>query len=366
MAVIYGYILIIIALLFAMNLAGRSRYVNKYKNRFFLAAVLVNIVLLATEATREFSQIYGFTDFYIFSKSVNFAFAPLLPYSIMLMNRKHWGKKEKLLGLPAVGIIVLSLSSRWTEWMFYLGDGGAYCRGPLYKLGLLVSIGYFILLVVTAFREYRDTDFGERIYLSFILSVSIFGVVLQVFVEKISSMWTTCGVCLLLYYTFELEMRHKYDILTGVRNRIAFDSYKESLGKGAEFTLVLFDINGLKPTNDLRGHVQGDKLIMQIARLIANHFYGIGRVYRIGGGEFFVICDGVGADKVRVALNNLEYAAARMSRSDELEYSVSYGLSHHGEGDAREFCEVFHEADEKMYQMKGEYYQRTGKDRRRR
>lgn len=364
MAVIYSYFLTIIALLFAANLAHRSRYVNKYKNRFFMVAVFVNIVLLASEMGRAVAELYGWHMVHMICQSINFAFAPLMPYSITLMNRKCWGKSEKRLLLPAIPIMFLAASNWRTGWLFYFDEFYRYHRGHFYGMSLLVSLFYFTLLLVTSFREYREAEREERNYLAGVLFVAFAGIMLQVFFSRISSMWTTCGICLLLYYTFELEMCNKYDGLTGVRNRIAFESSRDYLGKGADYILVLFDVNGLKVMNDEQGHEQGDKLIMGIARLISDYFYGIGRVYRIGGDEFCVLCENTGVDKVRVALSNLEYGALRMSRRENMVYSVSYGLAHHGEGSSSNFQEIFNEADGKMYQMKAEYYKQTGKDRR--
>lgn len=49
MTINYMFILIILALVFGVNLASGSQYVNKYKNRYFIYAVLVNIGILISE-----------------------------------------------------------------------------------------------------------------------------------------------------------------------------------------------------------------------------------------------------------------------------------------------------------------------------
>lgn len=86
------------------------------------------------------------------------------------------------------------------------------------------------------------------------------------------------------------------DGLTEVGNRTAYQEYIENIQERLDnmeqisVGMVMFDINDLKITNDKRGHLVGDQLIKQCARLIEESFNGIeDRVFRIGGDEFVVL-----------------------------------------------------------------------------
>lgn len=361
MAQTYSYLLIVFAMIFGVSLAFRSNYVNKYKNRYFIYSVLVNIGLLLSEIGRDAGQYYGLRWLYILMNIINYGLAPLLPYCIMLMNRKCWKRWERLVMIPAVVIILLSITSQMTGLLFYIDEANGYSRGPLYVVCLFVSMVYFALLTVTSFREYRDADFTEKIYLLAILTLALVGVLLQTFLPTISSMWTTTGISLILYYTFGLEMSNKYDILTGVRNRRAFDTHTETLFAGRNYSVLVFDINGLKPVNDHLGHEQGDKLIMGVAGILVGSFYGIGKIYRIGGDEFCIICDEKHEAKITAALADVEQSIIKANRTGRYKFtiSVSYGLEIHRADDAREYHEVFNSADEKMYEMKQDFYRKN-------
>lgn len=365
MAQIYTFVLVIFALVFGVSLAFRSNYVNKYKNRYFIFAVLANIGVLICEVGAKLGLHYQLHGLYVFAYSVDYSLAPLIPYFIVLMNRKCWKRWEKIAMIPAVVIVIIALTSQWTGLLFYIDEANNYSRGPLYTLSLVVSLIYFLMLVGTSFLEYRDADFSEKVYLFAILILALGGVLLQVMFPEVTSMWTTTGICLLLYYTFGLELSNKYDVLTGVRNRRAFDRHKSNLFHDRNYSLIVFDINGLKPVNDNLGHEQGDKLIMEVASVLANSFYGIGKIYRIGGDEFCVICDEKGAVKVSKALTEMEQnlAKANKNRRDKLTLSVSYGMEIHKADDARDTQEVFNTADEKMYEMKQDFYRKTGQKR---
>ena len=367
MALNYMFILVMLALVFGVSLASRSQYVNKYKNRYFIYAVLVNIGILISEVGIYIGENYHIRYLHIIMFVINYSLAPLLPYSIALMNQKRFKRTEKIAMIPALLVILVAVTSQYTKLLFYIDEANQYSRGPFYVVSLAVCMVYFIMLTVTSFREYRDADFSEKIYLMAIFCMALGGTFLQVFVPGAKSMWTTTGISLLLYYTFVLELSNKYDILTGARNRRAFDSHRAILSSEKDYALVVFDINGLKPVNDNLGHEQGDKLIMGTAEVLIASFFDIGKVYRIGGDEFCVICEDKSEEQIKAALGNVEQNIfkANRNRKDRLTLSVSYGWEIHSSNDERDYKEVFNTADGRMYEMKQEYYKRKGETKRR-
>lgn len=84
------------------------------------------------------------------------------------------------------------------------------------------------------------------------------------------------------------------DPLTHVRNRRAYEKYKETLEndmanqKLTECAVVLFDINNLKQINDNMGHEAGDEYIRSCSQHIC-HTFKHSPVFRIGGDEFVAI-----------------------------------------------------------------------------
>lgn len=87
------------------------------------------------------------------------------------------------------------------------------------------------------------------------------------------------------------------DELTGIRNKFAYKEHIDTLqeridaGEEPQFAIAVFDINGLKATNDTLGHRAGDELIKASCKLICNTFRH-SPVFRIGGDEFVAILMG--------------------------------------------------------------------------
>ncbi len=97
------------------------------------------------------------------------------------------------------------------------------------------------------------------------------------------------------------------DDLTGLPNRRCFqsllaDRIKTGAETGEPFALGLIDLDGFKPINDIHGHPVGDRILRQVAERLAKAMNGRGSAARIGGDEFAILCNGVGARDETVAL----------------------------------------------------------------
>jgi diguanylate cyclase (GGDEF)-like protein len=97
------------------------------------------------------------------------------------------------------------------------------------------------------------------------------------------------------------------DDLTGLANRRSFQnllahSIRTATETGGPFALGLIDLDKFKPINDVYGHAAGDEILKQVAKRLAKIMDGRGSAARIGGDEFAILCDGIGARDEAVAL----------------------------------------------------------------
>lgn len=82
----------------------------------------------------------------------------------------------------------------------------------------------------------------------------------------------------------------KTDSLTGIFNRLNIEEYVNNLIKENKFfCFVMIDIDYFKKINDTYGHVIGDGVLREIARLLKKTVSNDGNVGRIGGDEFVLI-----------------------------------------------------------------------------
>jgi len=92
----------------------------------------------------------------------------------------------------------------------------------------------------------------------------------------------------------ELRLLALRDPLTGIDNRRAFLQHADTLllpRKGAAPpTLMLIDVDHFKRINDTAGHPQGDRVLVLVSAFLCEAVGDQGRVSRIGGEEFAVLC----------------------------------------------------------------------------
>ena len=147
------------------------------------------------------------------------------------------------------------------------------------------------------------------------------------------------------------------DPLTGIKNSLAYIEAEEktderiSSGDLTEFGVVVFDVNGLKLTNDTKGHDAGDILLKDACRLICTQFKH-SPVFRIGGDEFVAILENEDFRNRVSLLSDFENTA-----EDNLQNNgtvVASGLAVFKPGDDDCYRVVFERADERMYERKKE------------
>ena len=153
---------------------------------------------------------------------------------------------------------------------------------------------------------------------------------------------------------YKLREMVERDNLTNLFNRRCFEEVMEHYnGKEAEkVTIISVDINGLKFINDTLGHLAGNKMIMESARLFTEVFGEYGLVSRIGGDEFGIIIYALDEYQIEKMLNTLSLKIEEQnSTTQNTSLSVAYGYAYHTSGIINmEY--LFQVADNNMYQNK--------------
>jgi len=100
------------------------------------------------------------------------------------------------------------------------------------------------------------------------------------------------------------------DNLTGLFNSRHFYSELKSeiartLRHGHPLSLMLVDVDHFKQWNDSYGHLEGDRLLEQLGRIIRNCLRGGDTAYRLGGDEFVVLLPETELESARMVAERL-------------------------------------------------------------
>jgi len=156
------------------------------------------------------------------------------------------------------------------------------------------------------------------------------------------------------------------DDLTGLLNRRAFEEYISKIDEkqlAGNLALMMLDVNGLKMVNDELGHEAGDEMLRASAKCLLQALGKYGRVFRMGGDEFTAILEG-DKDDIAYSLYELDKAVTKHKGKRINGFSISKGVVYTAEYPGKSVEEILEIADKLMYKDKSEFYERSGRDRR--
>ena len=156
----------------------------------------------------------------------------------------------------------------------------------------------------------------------------------------------------------EMERVAERDMLTPLFNRRYFlSALHQRIARvdrfGDRVVLIYVDVDGLKKINDRFGHAAGDFALIEIANRLAGVMRVSDVLARIGGDEFGILLDQVGAGEARGKMRRF----AATIGDDPVEYdghkiqlSATFGMTMITPGAAAE--ELIGRADSEMYRAK--------------
>lgn len=161
----------------------------------------------------------------------------------------------------------------------------------------------------------------------------------------------------LLYET--VEKLAITDSLTGLYvRRYFYERLDEELQRSKkykfEFAFIMIDIDDFKKCNDTYGHMVGDVVIKEIARIIKESVRDIDIVGRYGGEEFVIALPETGLESGRQVAERLRKKVEEKvfkAYDEKLKLTISVGLAIYP-ADASELSDIIDKADQALYTAK--------------
>ncbi len=160
----------------------------------------------------------------------------------------------------------------------------------------------------------------------------------------------------------EFETRSVTDVLTGAMNRAGVQQFIEQLfstDRSGQMGVLLLDVDHFKAVNDQFGHDVGDRVLTDVAKLIAQNTRLTDVFGRWGGEEFILICPQVPAEhlsalaeKIRAAMDDYVFAAGGAALHLSISIGATLAAAHES------FEAVLKRADLALYEAKN-----TGRNR---
>ena len=148
-----------------------------------------------------------------------------------------------------------------------------------------------------------------------------------------------------------LNFKASHDELTGAYNRSGYDLLLSSIDLN-KTCMLLFDVDNFKDINDTYGHETGDKVLVNLVRILKKNFRSDDYVCRIGGDEFVVFMVHAAELQRDLIAQKIDDINRELEKSEDglPAISVSVGIVHGA--DAANAENLFEKTDEAMYQSK--------------
>ena len=272
---------------------------------------------------------------------------------------KHQKKMNLINKIPITLLIAAAFFSFWTHDIFYINDNNVYIRGD--KYWFQVGCCYFYLLFMVFYilkAMHKKIGQANELHVLFFFSLfPIFGGILQVFIPCVP--FSALSAVFAMFYLF-IKMqgrRINTDALTGLFNRARLHTVlKEKLKTAKKEPIYLFmaDVVSFKQVNDQKGHIEGDRVLIDISKA----FQKIQRIYpslfasRYGGDEFLFIIKVKDCENPEEAIKNFKKEFQRIrTTQDEFSVGISVGYCKI-DWNEYDLSKVIYSADSQLYKRK--------------
>lgn len=288
----------------------------------------------------------------------------------------RWLQGDLIIVAVDVLLVLVTVFALWLSWRHDKTRLAGQLLAMLYALGVIVVAihipvsGLFWFYCFILFNFFIIPPLRSTIitlsalavlcgYDLFLYPGSIFVSLQQLVIFACTSL-----ICSVFAYMFawrttqqrrRLQTLANLDPLTGIGNRrtlmqemeIALANLKRH---GTQCGLLLLDIDHFKQINDSHGHMEGDRVLVELADLVWKSSRRTDRLFRLGGEEFVLLLPNVSQSGLETAANNILSTVAARLRSQGEPVTVSIGGTLLEPGD--DSISWMHRADVCMYQAK--------------
>jgi len=157
----------------------------------------------------------------------------------------------------------------------------------------------------------------------------------------------------------ELKKLAHYDPLTGTYNRgygleLLQRQVKLAKRNKTSFLLAYTDLDNLKKINDEFGHKEGDRAIVQVAKLFRSILREVDIIIRMGGDEFLLIFPESSLKDLSIINERFNKNLIKLNQTIKRAYKIGFsmGISCYDPDNPQSSDELIRIADEKMYKEK--------------
>jgi diguanylate cyclase (GGDEF)-like protein len=357
--------MMMMTILFALNEQKFNRSKSKSAFKRLLIGILVMLVLdiVTWYVDGKSGDIYRMMNFV--TNSILLGLTPLPPILWLLylstLIQKDFipGKRYYVYLFAPLGIIMLmSVCSPFTGWIFTVSPDNIYSRQPLFNLMNLFSFSYAAygsVIILRNRKKYKKTKLFSLLSFMFL---PLIGGIFQILFYGLILYWNSLALSMIIMYLNVQSKEVNLDYLTDVNSRKSLDNHLNkrilSFNPNNKFAVIMIDIDKFKEINDKYGHKAGDRALVNFAESLKNSIRNNDFIARYGGDEFVIVMDCDSRTAVDRSILRIKKTLEQFNRESREPYKLdfSYGYSIYDEKQMLDADHFVDYVDQLMYDYK--------------
>ncbi len=336
--------LIILALIyinFGYTVLKRKSYGNKLFDYLIITMMIIFIVDISIWFLIEKSAYYQINYVLIV---IHFILYPVfLSFWVIYCDYQLYERvkrRYKLIPwLTLIGVVIgiIAIMSYKYPIFFNLSKDNVYTRGDYFFVFVLLCYLYIIFTTIEVEVKIKRDGKKTINYQNYrkLLFYPIFptiGAIIQITTFGLNLTWLFGTISLIiLFFNFQ-NAQLTLDPLTGINNRYKFDSYLEKQVlysyREEEFFLILLDLDKFKEINDKYGHLEGDLVLKETAKILKKSKQNEDKIYRIGGDEFAVLGERKTESDVKALVDDIYDELMLHNKMANKKYDISFSIGY--------------------------------------
>ncbi|MGE4321107.1 MAG: diguanylate cyclase [Acholeplasmataceae bacterium] len=269
----------------------------------------------------------------------------------IFQDQKKLRKKLPYYFIPSGIMLILALINAFYPIIFTVDENNMYADLPLLWIAIGITLVIYVYLVYLVIRNRHKLQTKYLIGVLVFILAPIIGSALQMIFYGLLITWSMTALAIAYMYLVFETTSSNVDYLTGISTRRYAEEYIDHLiNRKQPFDVYMIDVDNFKALNDQYGHIEGDKILMDIANILKKVFPNKSVVARYGGDEFIVASTDLSRTQEEIRKTHQDCKLKNKNPlKDQVNCSIGY---YHYSGEALTLDQVIMKADKEMYLVK--------------
>lgn len=251
---------------------------------------------------------------------------------------------------PPIIMTIISILNVFYPILFVINENNVFSRLPGSWTSIILVYLIYLYLLVMVFINRRQLSSNFLFGVLMFLVIPLAAGVIQMLNLGLILIWPSVAVAILFSYLLFETTSSSMDYLTGLytRNR-AEDSIRVLMRKRRSFSVVMMDMDNFKQVNDELGHHVGDKLLIEMGRILTQVYGRKDIVARYGGDEFIIVSETVNSGSIKFIRKEINRYMGLSTNEYIRNAQFSMGVAYCTNSNSCTVDQMLIEADNNMY-----------------